>query len=210
MAKTMLGYIMVGPKIPLGINWAYYNEYFQWMLNHETELKNIDNMSYWRSLKNEKERNLPSHGNRSPSWIPSRIMKERKEIINTQLNYLLGEGNFRPHDSYLKDRKCYECGANTSTMQKYLGNLDREVNKIVKNSGNTSFTITDEEHREILEKVMKREAKNFTALEIEKAQIYLPQRGRRRLLDDPYGFCPQCFQDTIEPQLGWDTRLNER
>ena len=210
MAKTMLGYIMVGPKIPLGINWAYYNEYFQWMLNHETELKNINNMSYWRGLKNEEERNLPSHGNRSPLWIPYRILKDRKDIINTQLTYLLGKGNFRPNESYKKDRKCYECGANISKMKKYLGDLDREVNTIVDKSGNDSFTITDEEHREILEKVMKREAKNFTALEIEKAQIYLPQRGRRRLLDDPYGFCPQCFQDTIEPQLGWDTRLNER
>tara|TARA_R110001592_G_scaffold320742_1_gene598956 strand:+ start:11447 stop:12079 length:633 start_codon:yes stop_codon:yes gene_type:complete len=209
MAKTTLGYIMVGPKIPLGINWAYYNEYFQWMVNHETELKNLDNQGYWHGLKNESERNLPRHANRSPNsaYIPARVEKIREDIINTQLTYLLGSGNFRPNESYIKNRTCYECGVNISTVGKYLSTLVREVNELLKKGGNTSFTITDEEHSALMTTVMKQQAKNFTALEIEKAQIYLPQRGRRRLMDDLYGFCPQCYQDIVKPQLGWNKNI---
>ena len=190
------------------INYSWSVDYFEWMLNHKTELKNLNNMSYWRGLKNEEERNLPSHPNRSPRWIPHRIMKERDKIINTQLTYLVGEGNFRPHESYDGERECYRCKVKIKNMGKYLGNLERGVNKIVKNSGNTSFTITDEEHRAILEKVMKQEAPNFTALEVEKAQIYLPQRGRRKLMNDSSGFCPMCYEEVIAPQLGWDSRLD--
>lgn len=190
------------------INLSFYADYYLWMLNYETELKNLNNMSYWRGLKNEKERKLPIGGNRSPRWIPHRIMKERSEIINTQLTYLLGEGNFRPHESYDSNRTCYRCGVSISNMGKYLGNLDREVNEIVKKSGNTSFTITDEEHRAILEKVIKKEAKNFTALEVEKAEIYLPKRASRMMMNDSKGFCPACYEEAIAPQLGWDSRLD--
>ena len=210
MATTTLGRIMVGPKIPLGINWAYYNEYFQWMVNHETELKNLNNMRYWHGLKNESERNLPRHGNRSPNsaYIPARVDKIRKNIITTQLNYLLGSGNFRPsYESYRSNRTCYECGVNISKAGKYLSTLEREVNKLLSKSGNTSFTITDQEHSALLTTVMKQQAKNFTALEIEKAQIYLPERGQRTLLNDPYGFCPQCYQDIVEPKLGWNKNI---
>ena len=55
---------------------------------------------------------------------------------------------------------------------------------------------------------MKQEAPNFTALEVEKAQIYLPKRGGRTLMNDSLGFCPMCYEEAIAPQLGWDSRLD--
>ena len=177
MGESVLEKIMIGPVIPLGINWAYYNDYYQWMANHETELKNLENMAYWRSLKNEEERNLPPHPNRSPRHIPYRIMKIRDDIIITQLTYLLGEDGFnKAKNRYKDDRTCMHCGVLIKNMQRY---------------------------RAAQAQILKKLSTQYTPLEIEKAQIYLPERLSRRMMDDTHGFCPTCWKDTIEPRLGW-------
>ena len=203
MGESVLGKIMIGPVIPLGINWAYYNDYYQWMANHETELKNLENMAYWRSLKNEEERNLPPHPNRSPRHIPYRIMKIRDDIIITQLTYLLGEDGFnKAKNRYKDDRTCMHCGVLIKNMQRYLTTLDKKTRELVVEKKDI-FKTTGEEYRAAQAKIMKKLSTQYTPLEIEKAQIYLPERLSRRMMDDTHGFCPTCWKDTIEPRLGW-------
>ena len=44
---------------PFCINFNFNNDYFTWMLENKEELQNINNMDWWRSQKNEEERNIP-------------------------------------------------------------------------------------------------------------------------------------------------------
>ena len=209
MGESVLGKIMIGPVIPLGINWAYYNDYYQWMANHETELKNLENMAYWRSLKNEEERNLPPHPNRSPSFIPYRILKIRDGIMITQLTYLLGEGGFnKSKDRYNDDRTCMHCGVLIKNMQRYLTTLDKKTRELVVEKKDI-FKTTEEEYRAAQAQILKKLSTQYTPLEIEKAQIFLPERLSRRMMNDIHGFCPACWEDTIKPKLGWKDSISK-
>ena len=206
---SVLRKIMLGPVIPLGINWAYYNDYYQWMANHETELKNLENMAYWRSLKNEAERNLPPSANRSPGFIPYRILKIREDIMITQLTYLLGEGGFnKAKNRYNDDRTCMKCGVLIKNMGRYLNALENDTRALVEVKKDI-FKTTDEEYRAAQAKIMKKLSTQYTPLEIEKAQIYLPERLSRHMMSDIHGFCPACWEDTIKPKLGWKDSISK-
>ena len=76
---TIMGRIIISPVST--INYYFNTDYYQWMAQHELELKNIHNMSWWRAQKNEEERNMPRHANRSYNWIPNRIIKLETNLL---------------------------------------------------------------------------------------------------------------------------------
>lgn len=186
------------------INYHYYYQYYTWMHKYEKELRNLNNDYFWRNMKNEAERNLPSSPNRSPQHIPYRIQKIRSDIIIKQLSYLLGPDGFDAREyNYDKNRVCMKCGVKIKRLQEYLRKLEQGVRDKVSALKLSVFEMTDEEWNPLLQQVIEEHANEYTPEEIFAVKDKLPSRGRAWMVNGQYGFCPTCWKDTIEPRLGW-------
>jgi len=179
----------------------YFTKYYQWKGAHKTELKNLNNMNYWRSLKNEEERNLPSHPNRSPNHIPTRILNIREDLILTHLTYLFGEEEWKKN-RYSNDLNCRSCGVHMQDLSDYLSQIIKTFD--------TLFNWRNDKEKDFqpaLNKALDLWDQDYPELVKEKARLNLPRYGSRTLLTHKYGWCPVCWEDIIMPQLGWDDRL---
>ena len=142
------------------INFSFQTTYYVWMLQNKEELQNIHNMNWWRSQKNEEERNLPRHANRSSNWIPSRLTDIRDEIIDTQLEYLFGDQGYLKGDNWKtpENHKCMRCNVSIDKLQAYLKGIikltGREKQRLTGNQASYPFSSHEWDH--ILAEAIKR------------------------------------------------------
>ena len=199
LLTTAMGRIITSPVST--INYLFNTDYYQWMAQHETELKNLDNMNWWRAQKNEQERNMPSHPNRSPRHIPARILDIREDLMLTQLTYLFGEHEWKKN-RYSNDRQCRHCGVHMQEVSEYIRKIVTTVDDLF------SFQDNDKEDFEsALQQALDFYDDKYSELIKDKARLNLPEYGQRTMFGNKYSWCPVCWEDIIYPQLGWDDRL---
>lgn len=196
---TILGRIIISPVST--INYLFNTEYYQWMAQHEPELKNIHNMNWWRAQKNEQERNMPRHANRSHNWIPSRITDMRDKLIEQQLSYLFGDQNWN-EKPFSNDLDCRHCGVYMEDISEYISKVTKSLDDI------WDWHNDDEKDFEpSLQQVLDFYDDKYSDLVKEKARLNIPTYGSRTMVGHTNGFCHVCWEDIIKPQLGWDDRL---
>ena len=196
---TIMGRIIISPVST--INYYFNTDYYQWMAQHETELKNIHNMNWWRAQKNEQERNMPRHANRSPNWIPSRIINIRDKLIETQLSYLFGDKDWN-EKPFSNDLNCRHCNVYMEDISEYISKVTDSLDDIWNwhNDDKKDFEPS-------LQQVLDFYDDKYPELVKEKARLNLPTYGSRTMVGHINGFCHVCWEDIIKPQLGWDNRL---
>ena len=192
---------------PFCINFNFHTDYFHWMLDHKEALENINNTGWWRSQKNEEERNMPRHPNRTPDWIPTRLTKIRRTLIDTQLEYLFGEGGYLKSDNWVtpEGHKCMRCNVSIDKLEAYLKGIikltDREKQRITGNQSSYPFSADEWEH--ILAEAIKRVNTHWDPLTIAKSKAILPTSRSRTLTYEQHGFCIDCWENAIKRQLGY-------
>ena len=184
------------------INFSYLQDYYNWMLQHKEELENINNMHWWRSQKNEEERNLPRHANRSPNWIPTRLLKIRDGIIDRQLKYLFGEHGYLKGDNWKtpEDHRCMRCRVKIEDLQNYQKGI---VKLIEREKQRLKRRPTQEEFDEMLQKATKRVDRSHNSRTIAKSKATLPTSSNRTMTFHQHGFCIDCWENSIKGQLGY-------
>lgn len=188
------------------INYNHYSEYYQWMQDNKEQLLQLFNMGYWRAMMTPEEIEMRSHPNRSSSWIPNRILKIRKQLISTQLDYLFGKEGWLDSDWKIKVN-CMNCKVSIERMGKYLTAISVEMERLQGKKGWHEISL--EQFAVNLKKAIENTKKDYTQQEIEKAETYLPYRGGRKLMSNIKGFCPDCWDNILEPQLGWNDSINK-
>ena len=189
------------------INFSYLQDYYSWMLQHKEALENINNTHWWRSQKNEEERNLPRHANRSPNWIPSRLTKIRGELIDRQLEYLFGDQGYLKGDNWKtpENHKCMRCNVSIDKLQAYLKGIikltEREKQRITGNQPSYPFSSDEWDH--ILAEAIKRVNRHWDPLTIAKSKAILPTSRSRTMTYQQHGFCIDCWENDIKRQLGY-------
>jgi hypothetical protein len=187
------------------INYNHYSEYYRWLLDNKEQVSNILNLGYWRAMMTPEEIEMRrSSGNRSADWIPNRILSIRGSLIDKQLDYLFGKKKWGEKGM---DGRCYNCSVNTKRMGQYLSEINKEM-EILRDSA-AWHEISPEQFAINLKKAIGSHKDYFTKQEIEKAEIYLPYLGGRKLMGLIKGFCPDCWENTIEQQLGWNDSINK-
>lgn len=183
---------------PFCINFNFNNDYFTWMTIHSEELENINNLNWWRSQKNEEERNMPRHANRSIDWIPSRIIKIRDDLINRQLEYLFGEGGYLKGNIWEtpENHKCMRCNVSIDKLEAYLKGIVKLTDKEKQRKDNVVWD-------NILAEAIERVNKHWDPLTIAKSKAILPTSRSRTLTYQLYGFCIDCWENDVKKKLGY-------
>ena len=188
---------------PFCINFNFNNDYFTWMLENKEELQNINNMNWWRSQKNEEERNMPRHANRSSDWIPNRILKIRQKLIETQLDHLFGEDGHLNGDIWKtpKNHKCMRCNVGIDKLAAYQKGIIKltEREKQRQLEGDPDNIVWDT----ILAEAIQRVNSHHDALTIAKSKTLLPTYRSRTLTYQLYGFCIDCWENDVKKKLGY-------
>jgi len=82
---------------------------------HSKELSNLYNMSFWRSRMTDQHKEMRSHPNRSPEWIPQEILKVREQRENDWLQLTLEDSEwdatYTGWSSWKDGDKCNCCNA---------------------------------------------------------------------------------------------------
>jgi len=184
------------------INFSYLQDYYSWMLQHKEALENINNTHWWRSQKNEEERNLPRHANRSPNWIPSRLTKIRGELIDRQLEYLFGDQGYLKGDNWKtpEDHRCMRCRVKIEDLQNYQKGIVKLIEREKQRLGGRP---TQEEIDEMLQKAMKRVNRSHNSRTIAKSKATLPTVRSQTMTFHHHGFCIDCWEKRIKGQLGY-------
>ena len=184
------------------INFSFHQPYYTWMLQNKEELQNIHNMNWWRSQKNEEERNLPRHANRSVDWIPSRLLKIRDKIIDTQLEYLFGEQGYLKGDNWKtpENHRCMRCKVKIEDIKNYQKGIVKLIEREKQRLGRRP---NPEEFDEMLQRAMERVDRSHNIRTVAKSKAILPTDGSRTMTFHHHGFCIDCWENNIKRQLGY-------
>jgi len=193
------------------INYSFLANYYNWMLENEEQIRNLNNNSYWQGQMTEDERKMRSHPNRSYSWVPNRLGDIRDELRARQLDKLLGPNGWKK-EPWTSVDNCYRCNVSMDRLIQYqldiVKELEiRETKWLMKNPKGFKQITQDAFDKTLKDSIIVVNP-NYNQQEIEKSVIYHPERHSRYLMGDLRGFCPDCYQNKIEPQLGWDSRLD--
>jgi len=183
---------------PFCINFNFNNDYFTWMTIHSEELENINNMNWWRSQKNEEERNMPRHANRSIDWIPNRLTKIRDDLIDRQLEYLFGEGGYLKGNNWEtpENHKCMRCNVSIDKLEAYLKGIVKLTDREKQRKDNVRWD-------NILAEAIERVNKHWDPLTIAKSKAILPTSRSRTMTYQLYGFCIDCWENDVKKKLGY-------
>ena len=190
------------------INYSFFSEYYQWMLDNREDLKNLNNRYYWQRQMTKEEQEMRSHPNRSHRWIPNRLEAVKRELIAYQLDAQLGKEGWSK-DRYTSSPECMRCDIEINRLRQYQKDLISYIDdhKELNESGYYK-SLSDEQHEKLLQEAIKNTNPNYTEEEIKKSVIRHPSNGSHYMVSTQYGFCPDCYERYIDPMLGWDSRLD--
>jgi len=182
--------------------------YQEWLLENKTALQNLWNPSYWKSQMTDEEREMRRHPNRSIDWIPIRLTKIRDRVREEQMTWVLGEDGWTK--SRYHDGPCYRCGIEMKRLKQYQRELlglmeEMRSNAIKQGTFKDIWDVTDEDFQDMLKQALAQIADSgkYTIHEIERSVSRHPENHSHRMMMSQYGFCPDCYTDWVEPQLGW-------
>ena len=182
--------------------------YQEWLLENKVALQNLWNPSYWKSQMTDEEREMRRHPNRSVDWIPNRLTKMRDRVKEEQMTWILGEDGWTKRWNYEGD--CYRCGISMKRLKQYQQELltrveEMKVDAIQRGVFADTWAISEDDHQEILRQALAEIADSgkYTIHEIERSISRHPESHRHTMMTSQYGFCPDCYTDWVEPQLGW-------
>ena len=187
------------------INYSFLVGYYKWMLENEEQLRNLENNGYWQRQMTDDEREMRKHPNRSHQWVPNRLREIRDELRAKQLDKLLGPEGWKK-TRWSSVENCYRCDISMDRLIQYQSDLVTEI------ENRKTKMINDDLSQEDFDKILKDSLvvvnPNYNQQEIDKSVIYHPKISSQYMMGDLSGFCPDCYQNKIKPQLGWDSRLD--
>lgn len=193
------------------INYSFLATYYNWMLENEEQLRNLDNNGYWQRQMTDDEREMRKHPNRSHQWVPNRLKEIREDLSARQLDKLLGPEGWKKN-SWSSVENCYRCGISMDRLIQYQRDLRNDMDirqtKWLKTNPNGFTQITQDAFDKILKDSIITINPNYSQQEIDKSVIYHPELHSYCVMGDLRGFCPDCYQNKIKPLLGWDSRLD--
>ena len=201
------------------INYSWSADYFAWMLANEDTLRNLRNRRYWADqMTPEDYEARRASANRSYNWIPNRILRVRDEAEDEQMEWLFGPDGWTKKWAY--EGPCMRCKVDIKRLKDYQNEVYRTTNEranawVDKNPSkalgrddlNRGF-MPKEMWYDLRDRVVSEVNRNYTDDEIEKSEIRLPDWKEMTYMSSVKGFCPQCYYEHVEPQLGWDSRLD--
>jgi len=201
------------------INYSWSADYFAWMLANEDTLRNLRNRRYWSDqMTPEDFEARRASANRSYNWIPNRILKVRDDAKEEQMDWIFGPDGWTKKLGY--DGPCMRCGVSIERLKEYQNEVykttgerakawvERNPSKAIGRDALNRGYMPEEMWYDLRDRVVSEVNQNYTEDEIEKSKIRLPDWKEMTYMSAINGFCPRCYYEHVEPQLGWDDRLD--
>jgi hypothetical protein len=109
------------------LNWTYFAHIEQFIRANLEDFKNLYTDRYWRAKMTDEDRKMASHPNRGYRWIPNYLEKQRSELQEKLLDYVVGPDNYES-GLWSRSKFCYSCGVTQEDRNDFL----RDMNQCLK------------------------------------------------------------------------------
>lgn len=108
----------------------------------------------------------------------------------------------------IKRLKDYQNEVYRTTDERAKAWVEKNPSKAIGRDDLNRGYMPEEMWYDLRDRVVSEVNQNYTDDEIEKSEIRLPDWKEMTYMSSIKGFCPQCYYEHVEPQLGWDSRLD--
>lgn len=186
------------------INWTKLRltpEQRQFILDNIADYNNLKNNSYWQRKMTTEEWEAKRHPNRSHSWVPQRLEKERDALRYALFDIILGKDNYSKK-SHWYEGPCHNCEADSKLETKFM--RDMTACLASKSPENSAFLsdLTPEEYEQTRQECWDATTSKYEPIAYrgQKMTRWSQRSNPFGGASYPYGLCGHCY-DIVESRV---------